>query len=266
MVKLLATDLDGTLLRPDATMSPRVAAAIASAEDTGIEVVILTARSWRSLRLVANAAIPRVMAVCSNGAVVYDLARDDMVRSHHIEPATLRAFLERASKAVDIAVAWETATRVFRSPRYHELRGSDHLPAAYLAAIEFADAIDDDHLVTKLLVAHDELGPDELLAALAPFAEDVTPTVSGGPFVEVMAAGVTKGRALAALCDERGIDAADVVAVGDHTNDLPMLRWAGRGIAMGNAHPAVLAEIEEHTASNVDDGLALVIEGLLANS
>jgi hydroxymethylpyrimidine pyrophosphatase-like HAD family hydrolase len=94
----------------------------------------------------------------------------------------------------------------------------------------------------------------------------VTITVSGGPFVEVMAAGVTKALALAALCDERGIDAADVVAVGDHTNDLPMLRWAGRAVAMGNAHPSVLAEIHEHTASNVDDGLAMVIEGLLTST
>jgi hydroxymethylpyrimidine pyrophosphatase-like HAD family hydrolase len=102
------------------------------------------------------------------------------------------------------------------------------------------------------------------LDALAPFADDVTTTVSGGPFVEVMAAGVTKALALAELCAERGIAASEVVAVGDHTNDLPMLRWAGRGVAMGNAHPSVLAEIKEHTASNVDDGLALVIESLLA--
>jgi Cof subfamily protein (haloacid dehalogenase superfamily) len=264
VVKLLATDLDGTLLLPDATVSPRVAAAIAAAEDAGIEVVILTARSWRSLRLLAQDAIPRGIAVCSNGAVVYDLATDEIVRTHHIEPATLRAFLARASEELDVAIAWETARRVFRTQRYHELRGSDHLPAAYVASIEFAEDIGDDHEVTKVLVGHASLSPDELFAALAPFADGVTTTVSGGPFVEVMAAGVTKALALAAICDERGIDAADVVAVGDHTNDLPMLRWAGRGIAMGNAHPSVLAEIEEHTASNVDDGLALVIEGLLA--
>jgi Cof subfamily protein (haloacid dehalogenase superfamily) len=263
VVKLLATDLDGTLLRPDATVSPRVAAAIAAAEDAGIEVVILTARSWRSLRLVAHDAIPRGIAVCSNGAVVYDLSTDEIVRSHHIEPVTLRAFLERASAELDLAIAWETATRVFRTQRYHELRGADHLPAAYVAAIEFAETIADDHLVTKVLVGHESLSPDELFAALAPFADGVTTTVSGGPFVEVMAAGVTKALALAALCEERGIDADDVVAVGDHTNDLPMLRWAGRGIAMGNAHPSVLREIDHHTASNLDDGLALVIEGLL---
>jgi Cof subfamily protein (haloacid dehalogenase superfamily) len=264
VARLLATDLDGTLLLPDATVSPRVASAVAAAEDAGIEVVILTARSWRSLRLLAHTAIPRGIAVCSNGAVVYDLATDQILRSQHIEPATLRDFLARVSDTIDIAIAWETATRVFRTARYHELRGSDHLPAEYLAAIEYAEDIAEDHLVTKVLVGHDSLSPDELFAALAPFADGVTATVSGGPFVEVMAAGVTKALALASLCEERGIDAADVVAVGDHTNDLPMLRWAGRGVAMGNAHPSVLAEITEHTASNVDDGLALVIEDLLS--
>jgi Cof subfamily protein (haloacid dehalogenase superfamily) len=260
VVKLLATDLDGTLLLPDATVSPRVAAAIAAAEEAGIEVVILTARSWRSLELLD---VPRGLAVCSNGAVVYDLRTREIIQSRHTEAPIVRAFLARVAEHLDVAIAWETATRVFRTQRYHELRGADHLPAAYVASIEFAEEIGDDHEVTKVLVGHASLSPDELFAQLAPLAHDVTLTVSGGPFVEVMAAGVTKALALAALCEERGIDAADVVAVGDHTNDLPMLRWAGRGIAMANAHASVLAEIEEHTASNVDDGLALVIEGLL---
>jgi Cof subfamily protein (haloacid dehalogenase superfamily) len=262
LVKLCATDLDGTLLLPDATVSPRVARAIAAAEDAGIDIVVLTARSWRSVRLL-HEAVPRGVAICSNGAVVYDLATEEVVRAHHIEPAALREFVARVNASLDVGIAWETATRVFRSERYHALRGSDHLPAAYLAQVEFAEEIAEDHLVTKLLIAHETMHPEELFAALQPLAGVLSPTVSGGPFVEVMAAGVTKAMALAQLCAERGIAPADVVAVGDHTNDLPMLHWAGRGVAMGNAHPSVLAEIEEHTASNVDDGLALVLEGLL---
>ena len=77
-----------------------------------------------------------------------------------------------------------------------------------------------------------------------------------------MAGGITKAHALEALCGELGIAAAEVVAVGDQPNDLPMLRWAGRGVAMGNAHPSVLAAIPERTASNGEDGLALVLESL----
>jgi len=259
--KLLASDLDGTLLLPDSTVSPRVTKALAAAEDAGIEVVILTARSWRSLQFLEG--IPAGTVVCSNGAVIYDLATGEVVRSHAIDSAKLRGFLDRAIDELDVAIAWETATRTFRTAKYHELRGTDHLPPGYIAAIEFAEEVADDHDVTKVLVGHHALSPDELFRALAPFADGVSPTVSGGPFVEVMAGGVSKAMALAELCAERGIAASEVVAVGDHTNDLPMLRWAGRGIAMGNAHPSVLAEIHEHTATNVEDGLALVIEEVL---
>jgi len=212
VTKLIATDVDGTMLLPDSTVAPRVAKAIAAAEDAGIEVVMLTARSWRSLRLLAHDAIPRGMAVCSNGAVVYDLATDTILDSQPIDPVTLRAFLDRAVDELDVAIAWETERRVFRTQRYHELRGSDHLPPAYVAAIEFAEEIADDHVVTKVLVGHDTLQPDELLAALDAFALGVTATVSGGPFVEVMAAGVTKALALAALCEARGIDVGRVDA------------------------------------------------------
>ena len=103
-----------------------------------------------------------------------------------------------------------------------------------------------------------------LMDVLAPIAgEELTLTISGGEFVEVTAAGVTKAFALSLLCADLGIDRSEVVAVGDQPNDLPMLEWAGRGVAMGNAHPAVLDAIAEHTATNTEDGLALVLESLV---
>ena len=111
---------------------------------------------------------------------------------------------------------------------------------------------------------HEERTAGERRAAVEPMARPFASAISGGDFVEVMAPGITKAFTLASLCDERGIAAREVVAVGDHTNDLPMLRWAGRGVAMGNAHPSVLAEIDEHTTTNADDGLAPVLENFLA--
>ena len=261
--RLLATDLDGTLLLPDATVSPRVAAALRAAQDAGIAVVVLTARSWRSLGVLPRELFPHGLAICSNGAVVYDLAKQEIVRWHHFEVTVLRAFLDRVRATVDAAVAWETPTGAFRTPRYQALCDDTYSNPAYLAAVQIAEELADDHLVTKLLVRHPSMKADELLATLAPIAEPVTLTISGGVFVECMAPGITKASALAALCEELGIAAEDVVAVGDHTNDLPMLHWAGRGVAMGNAHPSVLAQIAEHTLPNTEDGLALVIEGLL---
>lgn len=91
---------------------------------------------------------------------------------------------------------------------------------------------------------------------------DASVTLPGPWTVEVSAAGVSKAAALAELCDELGIAAADVLALGDYPNDLPMLAWAGRGVAVANAHPEVLAAADEVTASNDEDGVALVLETL----
>ena len=262
--KLIATDLDGTLLLPDSTVSARVASALRAAQDAGITVVVLTARSWRSLGVLPPELFPHGLAVCSNGAVIFDLATREVVRWHHFDLDVLRAFLSRVHTVCDAAIAWETPTGAFRTARYQALCDDTFMNAAYLASIGHAEAITDDHVVTKVLVRHETMQADELLAALLPVAGAVSLTVSGGVFVEVMAPGVTKAAALAALCDDLGVTADEVVAIGDHTNDVPMLRWAGRGVAMGNAHPAVLAEIAEQTAPNTEDGLALVIESLLA--
>jgi hypothetical protein len=94
--------------------------------------------------------------------------------------------------------------------------------------------------------------------------EDAEVTLAGEAFVELLAPGVGKGAALAALADERGLAAAQVVAFGDHVTDAPMLAWAGLGVAVANAHPSALAAADEHTASNDEDGVALVLERLLA--
>ena len=262
--RLLASDLDGTLLRPDTTVSPRVAAALAAAHSAGIAVVILTARNWRSMSAVIGNAVHSGVVACSNGAVFYDLATDSIVRSHPFELDVLRAFLDRVTADSEVVYAWETAEAAFRTTAYQAIAAADpNFSTAYMASIQYADAVPDDHVVTKVLLRHPTMSPEELCAELQPLCDGVIATTSGGPFVEAMAPGVTKAFALALFCEEHGITAEEVVAVGDHTNDLPMLRWAGRGIAMANAHPSVLEAIPERTASNADDGLALVIEDLL---
>ena len=263
--RLLATDLDGTLLRPEPPISPRVIDALTAAQAAGVVVVVVTARNWRSVRGIAEEAGVGGLAICSNGAIVYDLATGTVARSHTLNHSDVRAFLKRCRTIGDLAIAWETAAGAYRTPLYHALAMRDpNFSAAYLNDIEIVDDIADHHEVTKLLVRHQTLTASELLALVASIAHPVTATVSGGRFVEVTAPGVTKAFALAAVCAELGIDRSEVVAVGDQPNDLPMLHWAGRGVAMGNAHPEVLAAVAEHTATNLDDGLAHVIEQFLA--
>ena len=88
-------------------------------------------------------------------------------------------------------------------------------------------------------------------------------TLSGAPFVEVMAEGVTKATGLARLCEHLGVSRTDVVAFGDALNDVEMLRWAGHGVAMAGAEAVVLDAADEVAASNDDDGVARVIERML---
>ncbi|MEY2397903.1 MAG: hypothetical protein QOJ00_1077 [Actinomycetota bacterium] len=263
-VRLIATDLDGTLLLPDATIAPGVRSAIARAQRAGIDVVLMTARSWRSARHIAEAAGVTGLAVCSNGAVIYDLSREEVVHANTFDSDALASFVRDCQRANEVVLAWETATAAYRSPEYHAMSTYDAKYAgAYLRSVQVVDSFDASDSVTKLLIRHPTCGPDELLEALRQLDHPVTLTISGGPFVEVTAPGITKAHALQMLCADRGLTADDVVAIGDQVNDLPMLLWAGRGVAMGNAHPDVLAAVAERTASNVEDGAALVIESVL---
>ena len=117
------------------------------------------------------------------------------------------------------------------------------------------------------MVGHPRIQHYELLDAIAPLTPPgASATTSGAPFVEITGAGIDKAFGIRQLCERLGISAEEVVALGDNHNDIAMVTWAGRGIAMGNAHPALLAVVEEQTESNVEDGVARVLEGLLSVS
>ena len=127
-----------------------------------------------------------------------------------------------------------------------------------------ADAIELlDGPATKLSCCTHGHEVDVILAVARDVAGDgATVVLSGDEAVEVTAVGVNKAAGLAEVADELGIEAKDVVAFGDYPNDVPMLAWAGRGVAVANAHAEVLAVADEVTASNDDDGVAIVLERL----
>ena len=123
-----------------------------------------------------------------------------------------------------------------------------------------------DRPAAKLLARHPEMARDELLAVAVEVlgAEAVVTSSSQQALVEIAAPGVTKASALEGLAASAGVSAGEVIAFGDMPNDLPMLAWAGRSVAVANAHPVVLAAVDEVTASNDEDGVAVVVEHLLA--
>jgi len=260
-IRLVATDLDGTLLGPDGRASPRTVAALRAAHAAGIRVVAATGRSHRSAgpTLAPIGVVDR--AICSNGAMVVRLDPFE-VEAHTPIPAAVAASVIATVRAAiaGAGVGWEHLGGFGWDPTWLAQRP----PTLGEAATGDVDDPPDGTDLTKVLVTHPELTHDDLLEALGGvLPSTVVPSTSGAAFIEVTVAGADKGTALAALCARWGIRADEVVAVGDHRNDLGMLAWAGRGVAMGNAHPEVLALADEVTDGHDADGLAAVVEGLL---
>jgi Cof subfamily protein (haloacid dehalogenase superfamily) len=266
MLRLLATDLDGTLLRTDGTVSERTRRALDAAIAAGVAVVLVTGRPPHTLKQAAHAAGLTGLAVCSNGAIVYDLDRDEIVRHTPLPVEATRGVILTLRAAVpDVCFAFVRGTRFACEPAYHSIASAADHADGFLDLAVLGDAITlADEAPTKLIARHATINPDDLLTQMLGLAlAGVEVTHSGAPYVELSASGVTKAFALEAFCADLGISANEVVAFGDAPNDLPMLRWAGHGIAVANAHPTVLVEADEVAPANDDDGVAIVLERLL---
>ncbi|MCA1599513.1 MAG: Cof-type HAD-IIB family hydrolase [Chloroflexi bacterium] len=257
-IRLIATDLDGTLLRSDGTVSERTRQAITHAREAGIAVVLVTARPPRILRLLAREVGVAGLAICCNGAIVYDLSTEAIVAHMPLASVVAQRLVAALRVAVpDVCFAVERGVQAGHDPRYAALRPivDDH-PSLIADALTLC-AED----VTKLLVHHPAMPLPDLLRTTREIAGDAAVvTHSSTLFVEVSAAGVTKATALERLCAQLDIDTAQVVACGDMPNDLPMLHWAGHSVAVANAHPDVLAAVAEVTLSNDEDGVARMLE------
>jgi HAD superfamily hydrolase (TIGR01484 family) len=253
---LLATDLDGTLLRSDGTLSDRTRAAVAAAEDAGVEFVFVTARPPRWLDELADAVGGHGVALCGNGAFVLDVARREVVESHPFAPADLRVLLADLRAAVPgIGFAVECADGMRRDEHFLDAHRDD--------------AVGDDLEAVgagKLLARAPDVEQEVFLARVSEVVGDRAELGFSGAvgLAELTPRGVTKASGLESWCTERGIAARDVWACGDMPNDLPMLAWAGRALAVANAHPDVLAAADEVIGSNDDDGVAQVLERLTA--
>jgi Cof subfamily protein (haloacid dehalogenase superfamily) len=258
-VRLAAIDLDGTLVRSDGAVSERSRAAIRRASRSGIEIVLITARGPRSVGELAAELGIRGEAICSNGAIVLDLATREVIRMRTIETEValrlVHALRERLPGIV-FAVEWERLA--------HEPGFEADWPLPPDTPISDAVGLLEEP-PAKLILQHTD-HEVEILAAVAReiAGESAFVTSSGGGYVEISAAGVNKASALAEVCEERRIPPEEVVAFGDQPTDLPMLIWAGRGVAVANAHPDVAEAAGEVTASVDEDGVALVLERLTA--
>ncbi len=272
--RLIATDLDGTLLHDDKSVSDRTVEALAAAEQAGIDVFFVTGRPARWMGVVSDHVHGHGLAICANGAAVVDLHRGRrMVQVRELTREDALAVvnaLREAAPGVNFAV--ERTGGIHYEPAYppfHLDPGAVVAPVEKLLAEETTDGEGKpfaNQPVLKLLAQHPTLDPDDFLALGRLSAGRHAEFTRSSPtaLLEVSGLGVSKASTLALCCAQRGISADQVVAFGDMPNDLEMLGWAGRSYAMANAHPDVLAATTDRAASNEEDGVAAVIEGLLA--
>jgi len=256
--RLAAIDLDGTLLRSDKTLSERTLSALHVAQSAGLVIAVVSARGPRGVREIVDGTELRGAAICSNGAIVIDLPEGSIRRMRTFE-SEVAMELVRALRERLPGVLFGVEREAF-----------SHEPgfAAWNWMPPPGTRIDDalallDEPATKLVVLHGGHEVEALAAVVREVAGGRADAYVSGPWVvEVSPAGVNKAAALAELCDELGIEAAEVVAFGDHLNDVPMLAWAGRAVAVENAHPDLVAVADEVTSSNDEDGVAIVLERL----
>jgi Cof subfamily protein (haloacid dehalogenase superfamily) len=261
--RLIATDLDGTLLRSDGTLSRRTAAALAAVEEAGIAVVFVTARPPRWLDELAGSVGGHGTAICGNGAFVYDVSARRVVSSAGFEDGVLRGVIADLRRAVpDVSFAAERGSGLwFESPFRHD--ASHEVPREAVEAP--IDGLTGE-AVGKLLAKSTTLVGDDFLELVTEVVGARAHVAFSGArgLAEMSAAGVTKAAALERWAGRLGVGNDAVWAFGDMPNDLPMLEWAGVGWAVANAHELVRRVADRLCPSNDEDGVAMVLEGLLS--
>ena len=269
---MVATDLDGTLLRSDGSVSARTRAALESAEAAGLLIAFVTGRPPRWLDAVIEDTGHVGVAVGANGAVLYDMATEEVLSEHTLDVATqveltglLRARFPKAGFAVEYGDGfacepgyvhdWDINPRTDR-------RGNPIPPPLFgtLDEILVRAAI-------KVLIEDRESDVDDFLSGAQELVGERATITHSSSFglLEISAPGITKATGLAELAARHDIQPAEIVAIGDMPNDVPMLEWAGRSYAVSNGHPAARAAADEVIGSNDEDAVATVIESLLGD-
>ncbi|UXY28618.1 HAD family hydrolase [Streptomyces sp. HUAS TT20] len=258
---LVATDLDGTLLRSDESISRRTRDALAAATEAGAAHIVVTGRAAPWTRHVLDDLGYRGLAVCGQGAQVYDAGQHRLLTSVTLDrqvAAVALAKIEAEVGPLFLAASQDGLDgKVLVGPGYAV---TGRLPATPLTDASALWAAP----LNKIYIQHPTLSDDELAEASRRAAGGfVTVVLSGEGIVELLPLGLSKATGLSLAARRLGLKATDTIAFGDMPNDIPMFTWASRGVAMANAHEELRAVANEVTSSNEEDGIAVVLERLL---
>ncbi|MET8631995.1 HAD family hydrolase [Streptomyces sp. NPDC004096] len=261
--RLIATDLDGTLLGPDETVSRRTREALAAVTAAGAAHIVVTGRAVPWTRHILDDLGYRGLAVCGQGAQVYHAGEHRLLTSLTLDRQI--AGLALAKIEAEVGPLLLAASRdgldgeVLIGPGYRAHEG----PLPYRPMHDAADLWSAP--LNKVYIQHPTMGDDELAEAAEQAAGGlVGVTMAGEGIVEILPLGLNKATGLSLAARRLGVKGADTIAFGDMPNDIPMFAWAAHGVAMANAHADLKAVADEVTLSNEEDGIAVVLEQLLA--
>lgn len=260
--RLVVTDMDGTFLSPDGTVSEQNRAAVLAAQGAGIPVLFATGRPVRWLEVIRDLPGAHPTVIASNGAVLYDLGSGELLDRVCVDPDVALDAVRAVREAVpDAAFAFESGTRFGHEPGYRVWRAEPGVDPALFTGP--AEDIARTEPFVKMLVQSVARDADRLLADVrAVVGDSLTVTHSANPgvgLVEVSGPGVSKASMLARCCARLGIDAADVAAFGDMPNDVAMLSWAGLPHVVANAHPVLLEGAYRVVPANAESGVGRTI-------
>lgn len=262
MTCLIALDIDGTIVRYDGSLSPRVRAAVQAAADAGHHIVIATGRSiGGTVAVLTGLGLSRGYAVCSNGAVTVEIDTEHadgyrIAECVEFDPAPVVGMLHR--ELPDALFAVELAglpIRVNKPWPQEEIAGT-------LEVVSMETLI--SHPVARVVVHSPDHNAEEFAELVSRIGlHGVQYSIGYTAWLDLAPDGVTKASALEQVRRALGVEPADTIAVGDGSNDREMIQWAARGIAMDNATDDLKALADEVAPNVDDDGLAAVLEALV---
>lgn len=268
MIRALFLDLDGTLVGPSNVVSPRVHAAVHRAHAAGVAVVLCTGRSRVSAEPVAEQLGIRSYAILSNGAVVMHLGtREVLCRNVIPVPTALQIVrtLMEAGVAPQVYEDTLAGNRILYHPRFPVRIHNEDRQRPYPA---LAEALPFEPICISSFGPEEEVRP--VAERLHREVDPETVVIQAGTHemwcLEVHHTSSGKCNGLQRVAERLGVAREEVLAIGDHINDLEMLRFAGTGVAMGNALPETKAAADWITGTVEEDGVAQAIERFVLNS
>jgi Cof subfamily protein (haloacid dehalogenase superfamily) len=271
-VELVCSDVDGTIVAtvyPKTEITQRTLDAIKGVCDQGIKFIIASGRPLRTMLPVAEQLRYKGMMICLNGALVYDYQRKQVLYSISMTPTTAIDLISDCIRIFGSAVGFgiESGNTFLCDKKYYSLRQAyiNHEYSLYEDPIQMAKAVDK---AEKVIVIHERLTSAQLYPQLldqfgdSEWRSKIHISLGHPRFIDISAAGISKGVALKTICQDLDIPPEKVISFGNMLNDTEMLQFAGRGIAVADAHPQLLDLADEITDSCSNDGVAMVLESL----